>query len=750
MSDGQPQVGDVISERYRLVEEIGRGGFGVVYKAVQLGMERDVAIKMLHPVGDDGMRAQMRERFKREAMMARNLNHPHTIRQYDFGETEAGLMYLVLEYLDGQNLVEIIREHGALGEDRVRRMASGALKALSEAHAQGIVHRDLKPANIMLCNVYGESDYVKVLDFGIAKTMVGDTDLTAAGVALGSPRYMAPELLKGDKPSPAADVYAIAITFGEAIIGKPILDVENSVEAAQAQLSPEPLKVPGELEVSAMWPWLKVAMQKEIGDRFKDAEEMLQYLDASPEELAAFSAKGSTATTSPLEPISGVDETMEYEGEDDDVDDAPTQMVGGDSLAFLDEEPQEVPSPSLPKPSLPKPEVPSLSPPKIDLGAMEDEHTAPVDTQEANVVAVAEDDEYDDDAPTQMVGAEALAFLDDPQTPQPAVQHTPAPGVNAPVSQPVQVPAFGGQPGVIQGNVPTLTESPAIAGPGADHGIGIGQPDEGATEMVDISGGIPPATDAPRPVMNTPAQPAASVQPASSVGSLPTPNAPIGTATSNRPVMNTPMGLQNQMPVQPFQGSTDGKTDYIEFDINQMAPEQKKARNKWAVILVVMLFFGLGGMAAVGGTLYYLSNKQKEAEPVAIPTIEEPKEKAEVAASRTFRIYSVPEGAAIMIEGKEKGKTPARFKADSADLPKSGTLKLAGFKPYEFKLTADGEDFFDVELTPDPTAAKVEEKPKTTKREDPKPKSDDPPKKKKKKKKKKEEKPSDDLIPLFD
>ena len=220
--NGQPQVGDVIAGRFRLVEEIGRGGFGVVFRAVQLGMQRDVAIKMLHPVGDEELRAEMRERFKREAMMARNLNHPHTIRQYEFGETESGMMYLVLEFLDGKNLVDVLNQEGALGDERVQNIAAGVLKSLAEAHAQGIVHRDLKPANIMLCEVYGERDYVKVLDFGIAKTVMGDTDLTANGVALGSPRYMGPELLRGDSPVPASDVYSIAITFCEAIMGKPL------------------------------------------------------------------------------------------------------------------------------------------------------------------------------------------------------------------------------------------------------------------------------------------------------------------------------------------------------------------------------------------------------------------------------------------------------------------------------------------------------------------------------------------------
>ncbi len=286
MFESSFKVGDIISERYKLVQEIGRGGFGVVFKAIQLGMERDVAIKILHI--NSSLDGTARERFRREALVVRNLNHPNTIRQYDFGETENGTLFLVLEFLQGLNLVQMIRRDGALGDERTKSFAVGVLKSLSEAHSQGIVHRDLKPGNIMLCDVYGEKDYPKVLDFGIAKVMMGDSpDLTAAGIALGSPRYMAPEILRGEDPTPAADVYSIAISLAEAIIGQPLFKSEGSLDAAKIQLDPGPLPIPDVLKVSSLWPWLSLGLKKDLNLRYKSAEEMLRFLDADLEELSA-------------------------------------------------------------------------------------------------------------------------------------------------------------------------------------------------------------------------------------------------------------------------------------------------------------------------------------------------------------------------------------------------------------------------------------------------------------------------------
>ena len=307
MYNDQFKSGDVIVGRYRLVEKIGAGGFGVVYRAVQLGMERDVAVKLLH--ASESFDENGRERFRREGLVVRNLNHPNTIRQYDFGETENGTLFLVLEYLKGRNLVQCIRAEGALGDERVRGFVVGVLKSLAEAHSHGIVHRDLKPGNIMLCDVYGERDYPKILDFGIAKVMMGDSpDLTAVGIALGSPRYMAPEVLRGEDPTPACDVYSISITIAEAIMGQPLIKTRDSLEAARLQLDPEPLPIPEELIQSSLWPWLSIGLKKDKSERYKDAEEMLGFFSSPLQDLIDRGAERpsiATATTDVLEAVDG-------------------------------------------------------------------------------------------------------------------------------------------------------------------------------------------------------------------------------------------------------------------------------------------------------------------------------------------------------------------------------------------------------------------------------------------------------------
>jgi serine/threonine protein kinase len=273
------RVGNIVAGRYELVEEIGRGGFGCVYRARQLEIGREVAIKVIYPPTSPGELEQLRARFRREALMLSSLNHPNTIRQYDFGDNENGLMYFVMEYLKGRTLEDILEKDGPMSESRVAHIARGVLKSLSEAHAQNIVHRDLKPGNIMLCEVHGEKDFVKVLDFGIAKTTQGQHDITSAGMTLGSPGYMAPELLRGDQPVAASDLYALALTLVECLTAVPLVKGDNMLQCARIQLSPTPLEVPAEVKQSALWPWLSRALEKDVNRRFPSSEAMLAALE---------------------------------------------------------------------------------------------------------------------------------------------------------------------------------------------------------------------------------------------------------------------------------------------------------------------------------------------------------------------------------------------------------------------------------------------------------------------------------------
>jgi serine/threonine protein kinase/uncharacterized membrane protein YgdD (TMEM256/DUF423 family) len=267
-----------VIDSYRLIEVIGKGGFGKIYRAEDVTTGETVAIKILQSATTGDLRNDMRARFEREAAMAGKLAHPNTIRQIGFGETPEGELYLVLEFLDGKNLFEIIGEIGPLGDVRVHRIARDVLGALGEAHELGVVHRDLKPGNIMVTRTATRTNVTKVLDFGIAKMFRGQTDITQTGIALGSPRYMAPELFHAEPATPATDVYSLSITLGEALYGGEFFNCENMIEAAKVQLSPNPLPVPDSLKRSFLWSWLERGLGKDPEARYRDANEMLAML----------------------------------------------------------------------------------------------------------------------------------------------------------------------------------------------------------------------------------------------------------------------------------------------------------------------------------------------------------------------------------------------------------------------------------------------------------------------------------------
>ncbi|MBM4395553.1 MAG: serine/threonine protein kinase [Deltaproteobacteria bacterium] len=230
-----PEVGEVVDGRYRLDSLVRRGGMGAIFKATQIATGRVVALKAIR--AEYALDANAVKRFLREARAASLLSHPHTIRMIDFGQTEVGNLYQVLEYLPGRTLAEVLTEVRALPERRVIKIASETAAALAEAHAAGLVHRDLKPENVMLMDVFGDPDFVKVFDLGIAKFMdpqlaaatVTDSGVRVAGVevgaaaapgsVVGTPHYMPPERATGEPATPAVDVYALGVIVFEALSG---------------------------------------------------------------------------------------------------------------------------------------------------------------------------------------------------------------------------------------------------------------------------------------------------------------------------------------------------------------------------------------------------------------------------------------------------------------------------------------------------------------------------------------------------
>jgi len=217
--------GRVLNGRYRVARRIGEGGFGAVYEGVQLQMDRRVALKILHP--HMTREPKLVARFRREAKAACNLRDAHTIITYDFDQTEDGILYLAMELLEGRSLLAELMRGGPLAPARAVFLVDQICSSLAEAHARGVVHRDIKPENIFLEDRASQRDYVKVLDFGIAKIMTGDSGdspslsgLTAAGQTLGTLEYMSPEQLAGSTLDGRSDLYSLGVMLYQMLVGR--------------------------------------------------------------------------------------------------------------------------------------------------------------------------------------------------------------------------------------------------------------------------------------------------------------------------------------------------------------------------------------------------------------------------------------------------------------------------------------------------------------------------------------------------
>ena len=194
--------------RYRLTRRLGAGGMGEVWLAHHAALKRDVAVKILRP-GAEGHTPGSIARFEREVRATAELVHPNTVRVFDYGVTDDGLQYYAMELLSGVDMATLVEREGALPPARALLLIGQASRALAEAHDHGIVHRDIKPENLFVTSLGGEPDFVKVLDFGIAKVSAGDTTMTSAGSVLGTPAFISPEVATGLPADARSDVYAL-------------------------------------------------------------------------------------------------------------------------------------------------------------------------------------------------------------------------------------------------------------------------------------------------------------------------------------------------------------------------------------------------------------------------------------------------------------------------------------------------------------------------------------------------------------
>lgn len=334
--ESMPKLGSLLGgDRYEILSVLGEGGFAAVYKALDSRTKTHVAIKVLDPLMS--RRKEFSARFLREVETVSRLKHHNTIKIFDSGETDQGCLYLVMELLDGQPLDNIIEDTGPLAPGRVKHIAVQILKSLNEAHELGVIHRDLKPANVFIANMLGESDYVKVLDFGIAKSMdeSADKSLTATGQVMCSPDYVSPERVRDHNCFPSSDLYSLGVMMIEMLEGElPYKGDSPMMVALQHARVEDPVPMRGPSEQGPLGAVIRKAVSKDVTQRYQTAAEMLEDLvvvdcgaaGAMPRGTAATYSSGSTTATTPGAATVAMDDDFEI---------TPPRRRGGALVAVL-------------------------------------------------------------------------------------------------------------------------------------------------------------------------------------------------------------------------------------------------------------------------------------------------------------------------------------------------------------------------------------------------------------------------------
>ncbi|MFW6023874.1 MAG: serine/threonine-protein kinase, partial [Myxococcota bacterium] len=299
-----PLIGRVLEDRYRIVSVLGRGGMGVVYKVEHVHIGKLMATKLL--AGELSRNKEVQKRFRREAEAASRLSHPNTVQIFDFGQSE-GLTYLVMEYVEGTDLGGVIKQSGGMDLVRAARICAQICASLAEAHACGIVHRDVKPENVMVTRARSDPDFVKVLDFGLAKLREGSdptATVTRAGHIVGTPYYMAPEQIRGEAVDGRSDVYSVGAVLYRALTGAPPYWAPSPVGVLTKHLT-EPLVPPSARLDRPLPPQadaiVERAMQKDPAARYPTVEalreDLLEYLRSLGEDTGPAFLGGSSATS---------------------------------------------------------------------------------------------------------------------------------------------------------------------------------------------------------------------------------------------------------------------------------------------------------------------------------------------------------------------------------------------------------------------------------------------------------------------
>jgi serine/threonine-protein kinase len=308
MRPQDPFIGrDILNGKFQILQKIGSGGMGAVYKALQPEMNRMVGVKILHPKLAN--RKDLVSRFRREARAMSQLTHPNTVKVFDYGEFDDGSLYIIMEFLEGKNLNQTVRSEGPFPMERALPILIQVCGALHEAHKAGIIHRDLKPENIFLVQSGGLKDFPKVLDFGLAKVSErqmrpGSVILTQEGMVFGTPEFMSPEQAQGRALTPGSDVYSLAVILYEVLTGKLPFDAKNAMDYIQLHVTGRPMllnqRVPGKTFPPLLEQVIHRALGKRPEDRFSTAAEFATAMQHVLQGAAQLPAHLVPADTSQL------------------------------------------------------------------------------------------------------------------------------------------------------------------------------------------------------------------------------------------------------------------------------------------------------------------------------------------------------------------------------------------------------------------------------------------------------------------
>jgi eukaryotic-like serine/threonine-protein kinase len=271
--------GQVVTGRYRVLKKLGEGGMGTVYLAEHVTIEKKVALKVL--LHEYARKQDLKDRFLQEAKAAAKIGHENIVDITDFGDTPDGSVFFCMEFLEGLDLSQLIRKQGPIPWSRSKPILLQICRALGAAHSKGIIHRDMKPENIYLIEREGRSDFVKVLDFGIAKMSMegsGESRLTRTGMIFGTPEYMSPEQAQGNKPDHRVDVYAVGVIMYEMLTGHVPFKADTFMGILTKHIFEQPVSpsqanpgvsIPAEVEGLVL-----KALCKERDERFQSMAEM--------------------------------------------------------------------------------------------------------------------------------------------------------------------------------------------------------------------------------------------------------------------------------------------------------------------------------------------------------------------------------------------------------------------------------------------------------------------------------------------